>query len=474
METTTTVTPRRTTEEKTQGNLEYFKRRGSPIVAPATSIGGPICILRVSGKDLGSSLAPVLGTLPEAGTFLLKKIVDPALVLFFKAPHSFTGEDVVEIHCHGVASIVEKTCELLSATGVRMALPGEFSFRAVMNGKMSLEEAERLNLALGSDGLNAEVSSELLGSSSQGTLSANSLLKEAIAKVQAARGRVEAAIDFPEAEGEQSADLESALLYIEELNLSLSRLLTAYENFCLHSREHRIAIVGRTNVGKSTLFNLLAGGTKAIVSKVPGTTRDVLETRVRLPSGKWVRLMDTAGLREFGSGAMSDHDRLEVEGMKMSLEAAQGARLILHVRKASERTDDALLSHAEIGSEKLFHVFSHADEAEVRSEDAFDFRSDQSALSAWLLAKLDQRIDQANASASSMSEQIALSSRQGTLLGAAREECLSARAGVTGQLPLEIAALHLKESEALLKKAVGEELGHEYIGQIFSQFCLGK
>ena len=451
-------------------------------MAPATAPGGPVGIVRVSGKDL-SFLEAMVGPLPAPGSFSYRRIqkvsdsertefLDASLVLRFQAPHSFTGEDVLEIQGHGVPSILNELCECVCSLGARMALPGEFSFRAVMNGKMTLEQAESLQSALSIEGIEASFAAQLLGADGKFSGRVTQVLNEVISAVQRARGRVEAAIDFPEAETEQAAEISGALLQVDRVRESIAHLLSSYETHCLARGESRVAIAGPTNVGKSTLFNILCGGERAIVSPIAGTTRDVLETRVRLPSGRWVRILDTAGLRDFGS-ELSPHDKLEQSGIQKGREALLISQMVLQVRKLSERTDAEQSSRLQ--NDSLLYIYSHADEAlELsQSEGAFDFIRQSSLARSWLLTKLDKLLSE-QSHLSSHSETTLMSARQERLMQMASHEIEFARKGLLGQIPIELTADHLRESEKLLKKALGQNVGNEYIGEIFSQFCLGK
>ena len=492
----TPADPRTTTDSAAGVSLDYFKRLGSPISAPATASGGPVVVIRASGADLSSLERMVSGGLPPPGTFALKSLwdltseqpalLDRSLVLFFKAPHSFTGEDVVEFHCHGVASVVARACESLAKLGVRTALPGEFSFRAVVHEKMTLEEAEALNGALSAESLDAQSAARLICQNSNSSDSVNSLLRELLVSVQSARGRVEAAIDFSEAEAEQAADLAGALSQIDKAKDGMAALITAYYNFGLAAAEARIVIVGRPNVGKSTLYNLLCGGQKALVSKIPGTTRDVLEARIRTASGRWIRVLDTAGIRALHEN--TPHDELEKIGIESGIEALRASRAIVFVAKANEyiegASSPALLAalglnekDVEACSHKTISLYSHADEVvkSARPLGSFDFRSELSELRTAVLAGIEQLLARQEAqSTSAVSTPAVLSARQERLLTAATEDLEFARECVLGGRPLELAGEHLRETEDRLRKAIGENLGEEYIGQIFSQFCLGK
>ncbi|MBS1982878.1 MAG: 50S ribosome-binding GTPase [Bdellovibrionales bacterium] len=483
MEKMISATAKIQTEKATSSSLDYFKRIGSPIVAPATALGGPVSIVRISGRNL-SFLEQIMGSLPAPGTFALKKIADPqspatslidrALVLYFQSPHSFTGEDVVEIQCHGVPSIIERICELACSLGARTALPGEFSFRALANDKMTLQEAESLNSALSLDNISVEVAAELVGAHGKHTSRISELLVGAVRSIETARGRAEAAIDFPEAEAEQSADLEQAKNLLLNVSGRLAELLSYYDIFCDRFAEPRIAIVGPTNAGKSTLFNILCGGERAIVSPLAGTTRDLIETRMRLPSGRWVRLMDTAGVRTFSNGQpLVDHELVESLGIQLGQEAAKHAQIVIQIQNLAQTITP--LEESKESSANFINVYSHKDLAKDNSlAGAFDFLHESLQLRAWLLDQIETLIREQAKQTSPSQDAGLISGRQQKLISLSAAEIKMAESALGGQLPIELTALHLREAESLLKKAIGTDAGDEYIGQIFSQFCLGK
>lgn len=455
--------------------LDYFKRRGRAIAAPATPTGGPVAVVRVSGSDL-SFLESLLGSLPEAGTFSLRKIEfqnprgenlrEKALVLRFRAPNSFTGEDVIEIQGHGVTNVVTEIIEEICRRGASPALPGEFSFRAVLNNKMTLIEAEALQTALSTEGLGASWAANFLDVQASAAVGLHERFEGALARLASARGRVEAAIDFPEAEAEQAADIASAQAKVKEVWSSLQALLTTFENFSAGAGAPIIAICGRPNVGKSTLLNLLSGGERALVSALPGTTRDIVEISYRLPSGRRIRLLDTAGLREFGKLA-SPHDELEARGISLGRDAIAKSSAVVLLERSGE--DSGLAP--ELALKPLIRLFSHADEAlQPPKEGSFDLRNQAAAVKNWL----DRRMDAILGENLAPSADFVISRRQAELMKSALRELQVVDECLRGQAPLEVAGTHLRRVEELLKRGLGRDVGDEYIGEIFSQFCLGK
>jgi tRNA modification GTPase len=457
------------TERSVSSATDYFRRAGSPIAALATAPGGPVAVLRVSGRDL-SFLKPLLGELPAAGTFRYQKlksakdsskVLDEVLVLGFMTPHSFSGEDVVEIQGHGVASVVEEILGEIVALGARPALPGEFSFRALLNGRMSLAKAESLQSAFLIDGLDAQPASRLLSvpPSAEGELERR--LSRCLEDLSAARGRIEAAIDFSEAEQEQAQDIASALSRVAAVRDSLAGLLSSYSNFCRNAGEAKVALIGPPNAGKSTLLNLLAGGKRALVSSEAGTTRDVIEAKVRTPAGRTLRFLDTAGLRTEATG-------LEAEGMALGMEAAEGAQVVVVVRSAL--TPDLAVPLR--SQSPIIDIFSHGDLLRTpgSATNVFDFKGSSDRVASYLLSRCDDILSQGSREL----PDVLISKRQeGHLLQIQRglteaSECLE------GRRPLELAGDALRFCEEQLRMSLGQGVSDDYIGQIFTQFCLGK
>lgn len=299
------------------------------IVAAATPPGiGGIAVVRLSGPDAARIAQVMLGGVPEPRHAALRDfrdsqgaLLDRGIALWFPAPHSFTGEDVLELHGHGGPVVVAEIVAAALALGARRAAPGEFSKRAFLNDRLDLAQAEAI--------------ADLVASgSSQATRAAlRSLSGEFSSAVDALAGRllelrmyVEAAIDFPEEEVDFLSDdaLAGILRACEQEFRSLLERATAGR---VLADGYRLVIVGRPNAGKSSLLNRLAGQETAIVTEVAGTTRDILRERINL-DGLVVELVDTAGLR-------SDPDRIEAEGIRRAREALASADAVLWIRDAS-------------------------------------------------------------------------------------------------------------------------------------------
>ncbi|HET8900537.1 MAG TPA: GTPase, partial [Holophagaceae bacterium] len=292
-----------------------------PIAAPATALlPAAVAIIRVSGEDLATRLAPLVA-LPAPREAALRRLKwegfdERALVLYFPAPHSYTGEDVVELQVHGNPLLARRLLDHLGSLGIRLAEPGEFTRRALLNGKQGLLEAEALRDLVG-----AATDQQLRQAQArQGRLP--QWLMDARTHLAPWIARAEATVDYGEEEG-LSLDLNAlkketealgTMFHVEQDRASAARWL----------RDGiRVALVGRPNAGKSTLFNALAGEDRAIVTAQPGTTRDVLEVRTEW-RGLPLLLFDTAGVRVVEEEA----ERLGVARIKGILDRAD---LILHL-----------------------------------------------------------------------------------------------------------------------------------------------
>jgi len=477
-------------------SLAYFKRIGLPIVAPATSSGGPVAVLRLSGNNL-EIFQSFLGPFQKSGTFCYRSlpyknnsedILDKVLLLFFQNPHSFTGEDVIEIHLHGVYSLVDKVQLELLNLGASKALPGEFSFRAVHNGKMTLPQAEALHTALSTEAISGKWASKLLSLNDKNQKLVQIRFEELLGHIRAARGRVEAAIDFPEAVEEQSKDFNEAKSLLLKAKHSNADLLSTYYNFVKSAGEPRVVILGAPNAGKSTFLNALLGSERAIVSSVAGTTRDVVEARLKTPSGLWMRFLDTAGLRQHGSTLTNfpekQHFELEKKGIDLGLESADLASIIIWIRKPGLSEETFLLDKMDGFSKQkqILEIYSHddllGDEDRKLFDNAgkksFNFNNLTSDHRYKILCELEKSLLQDLSEEVKENFDLVISRRQGHLLSYIEVEIERALQCLDGSMPIELCATHLFEAESLLCRCQAQGMGEAYIEEIFKQFCLGK
>jgi len=435
------------------------------IAAIATPPGeGAIAMVRISGPDVAPILARIFQS--SAKTVAARQatfgkiydgdeVLDQVLVTTFRAPASFTGEDMAEITCHGGILLAARILENVLRSGARAADAGEFSQRAFFNGKIDLTRAEAIM-----DIISARTAPALRAAAHQleGRLGKEILaLRDTVLEVVA---HIEAWIDFPE-EGIDPLTGHNLLAKINAALERTERLLSTADEGRILREGIRVAIVGLPNAGKSSLLNRLLGMDRAIVSEVPGTTRDTIEESACL-RGILFRLTDTAGLRE-------TNDPVEREGVARSGRAMESADLVLHIFDASATTPPAPLNDREIlvankcdllpsGSKK------HTGAILVSSltGEGFD-------------ALLDAMTN-ANGSkhASTGDSLAAINARHKALLESAATSLLSAAKLVQTSAPPELAAVELRSSLDALGRIVGATDTEDILGEIFSRFCIGK
>lgn len=296
------------------------------ICALATAPGGALGIIRVSGPDalsIAGSVCRSIATVPPANTIHYAHIVTPSgeviddvLVSIFRAPHSYTGEDSVEISCHGSRYILNKVLELLVQQGCRMARPGEYTMRAYLNGKMDLSQAEAVADLIASTN---QTTHHLAMSQLRGGISTElSRLRGQLLKLTSL---LELELDFSDHEDLEFADRTELLELAHAIEQHITHLIHTFETGQALKNGIPVAIVGAPNVGKSTLLNALLNEERAIVSDIQGTTRDTIEDTIQI-GGITFRFIDTAGIRH-------TDDKIERLGIDRSMAAAQKAKVIL-------------------------------------------------------------------------------------------------------------------------------------------------
>ena len=336
------------------------------IVAPATTPGtGAISIVRLSGSDALTIADTVIqlkhGTISSAKAYEIKygsinsdgKLLDEVLVAVFHAPHSYTGEDAVEIYTHASAYIVQEVVHLLLHAGARLAQPGEFTRRAFLNGKMDLAQAEAVaDLIASTTAASHRVAlNQLKGGFSKELSQLRSELLEMASLL-------ELELDFGE-EDVEFADRKQLLALLDSAKAHIDTLAASFHRGNMIKRGVPVAIVGPANAGKSTLLNALLGEDRAIVTDIPGTTRDTLEETLNL-NGILFRFIDTAGIRE-------SQDTVERLGIERSLKCLSQAEIVLLVLDASASESvladelKSIASHVNFSFQKLFILLNKAD-----------------------------------------------------------------------------------------------------------------
>ncbi len=449
------------------------------IAALATPLGrSAIALVRVSGgrtRDVLSRVAPGLPLPLGARRPHLVSLTDPAgdpidrgLVTFFASPASFTGEDVAELTVHGSPVVVERLLRAVIAAGARPARPGEFTERAFRLGKIDLVRAEAIRDLIES---RTEAAARVSSKRMEGALS--SRLAEAREDLIAAATGLTATIDFAEDVGEEVPPSVAARL--QSARDSLARLAASYDTGRLLSAGCRVAILGRPNAGKSTLFNALLGTARAIVTEVPGTTRDTLEATMDV-RGIPVELVDTAGLRV-------TEDAVERIGVERARDEGERAAAILYVFDASEGwSDEDRAALAALDGKPIVVVANKIDRLAAAGEKGSTADgTPPGALSLCGLApdagpKLRQLLERTVASdvASESASEILGSLRQRDLVERARAAADEALEALARGVSPEYAATHVDSALAALADVFGETTSEDVLERIFSTFCIGK
>jgi len=445
-------------------------RRDDTIAALATAPGiGAIAVIRLSGSAARAIARELTGREPRPRIADVRTFRDPqgttldrGLVLFFPAPSSFTGEDVVELHCHGGRFVSDAVLAAALRSGARAAEPGEFTLRAFLNDKIDLVQAEAIADLVAS------------GSAQAARAAMRSLEGEfssAVAEFQRAlttlRVRIEAWLDFP--------DEELPFDAAPECEAELGALVAKLDALSARARSGRalrdglsVAIAGPPNAGKSSLLNRLAGYDAAIVTEIPGTTRDPLREHLSL-DGLPVTVVDTAGLRE-------TNDPIEREGVRRArLEVARADR-VLWVADAREPLAATLAAaRAAHGNGEVTVVANKIDLAGVPAQARVEKGTPVvyvSALTGAGIEGLVAHLKQAAGLVGEASGTFSARRRHLDALGRTRAELGAARAFLGDAL--ELAAEHLRNAQTALGELTGELTSDDLLGEIFATFCIGK
>lgn len=436
---------------------------GDTIAAISTPPGeGAVALIRISGPDAFRVLAKIFsravpaprratgGRITENGS-----VVDHVLATVFEAPASYTGENMVEIGCHGGILLAAHILEIVLRHGARAAEPGEFTQRAFLNGKLDLTQAEAvMDLISAKTPLAMRAAAEQL----QGRLGDE--VSGIRADILETVAHLEAWIDFPE-EGIAPATGDLLRNKIESAIGRIEALISTAESGRVLREGVRVAIVGRPNVGKSSLLNRLLGMDRAIVSPVPGTTRDTIEESACL-RGILFRLTDTAGLRETG-------DPVEREGVDRALRAIERADLVLHVIDASAEFDEPALRPREILAANKIDAAMRPDAlpANAVRVSAKTGEGFPGLVGAMIRETCGRHLSSGQSLA-------AVNARHKNLLESAAASLAAAAALLESAEPPELPAIELRAALASVGQITGAADTEEILGEIFGRFCIGK
>ncbi len=442
------------------------------IAAIATPVGrGGVGIIRVSGGGCQAIAETILGTLPEPRRASFSPFkdasgttIDEGIALYFPNPNSFTGEDILELQGHGGPVVMDMLLEEVIKQGARLARPGEFSERAFLNGKLDLLQAEAIADLIEADTATAV---RLANRSLQGEFSR--CIHSLVDAITQLRIYVEAAMDFPEEEidflsdGKVSTDLRSIVHQIEDVQkkAKIGRLLRD---------GMQLVIAGQPNAGKSSLLNALVGRDSAIVTEIPGTTRDLLREQIQI-DGMPLHLVDTAGLRE-------SEDRIELEGIKRAREEISRADHILWV--FDDQTDpknSTLDRHGLPAGIPLTQVRNKIDltgrKARIR-ETAEGIEVSVSASTGEGMDLLRGHLKQSMGYQGASEGEFIARRRHLTALSKAEAHLLQGQRVFCEAGSGELLAEELRQSQNSLSEITGEFSADDLLGEIFSSFCIGK
>lgn len=465
------------------------------IVALATPSGaGAIAIIRVSGKDALTIAASVFESV--SGKDLLKqkthtihlghiidgaKVYDQVLLSIFKGPNSYTGENVVEISCHGSTYIQQQIIQLLLRKGCKMAEPGEFTLRAFISGKLDLSQAEAVADLIASEN---EASHQIAMQQMRGGFSNEiAKLREELLNFASL---IELELDFAE-EDVEFADRTQFYDLLERIEFVLKRLIDSFAVGNVIKNGIPVAIVGEPNVGKSTLLNALLNEERAIVSEIAGTTRDTIEDELVI-NGISFRFIDTAGIRE-------TKDVVESIGIKKTFEKIEQAQVIVYLLDSSgildfrfQTSDHSMLDNVKIEVEKIRNQFPLkpliiiGNKADTLSESQIQNLKSEIPEILLISAKENTNIEAlkeqllsfVNTGALRNNETIVTNTRHYDSLLKALEEIQKVKFGLQSNISSDLMAIDIRQALYYFGEITGQVTNDELLGNIFANFCIGK
>ena len=445
------------------------------ICAISTSIGiGAISIVRITGPEAIDIVDKVFSdNLKDKETHTIHygqiidngNVIDEVLVMLMRSPKTYTTEDTVEINCHGGISTTGKILEILINNGARLAEPGEFTKRAFLNGRINLLEAESVNDLIVAK---TDAARTLAINNVGGKLTKK--IRELREKIVKILSNIEVNIDYPEYTDELEVTHELMNKYLGEITKDLDNLVSGAKNGRLIKNGVNIAIIGKPNVGKSSILNYLLDEDKAIVTNIPGTTRDIVEGTITL-NGVALNFIDTAGIRE-------TDDIVEKIGVDKSKSVASSADIIIYVLNNNEEiSPEELETMGNLDSKKTI-VFVNKSDLEqkinlgnISREIILGNTVSDNGLDNLLVAiknklNLDSIVNKDMSYLSNI--------REITLVNKANDALNSANKSLEEGLPIDVIEIDLKRAWEYLGEIIGDAYEDELVDNIFSNFCLGK
>ena len=443
------------------------------ICALATATGGAIGIIRISGPKSLEILSHVFSkeisnaqpnTIHYGNIKDGTEVVDEVLLSVFRAPHSYTGEDSVEISCHGSRYILNKVLALLIANGCRQAGPGEFTQRAYLNGKMDLSQAEAVADLIASTN---QATHQIAMSQLRGHFSSKlAQLREQLLKLTSL---LELELDFSDHEDLEFADRSELLELAKTIDNHVNRLAYSFQTGQALKQGIPVAIVGKTNVGKSTLLNRLLKDDRAIVSDVHGTTRDTIEDTIDI-NGITFRFIDTAGIRQ-------TQDEVEQIGITRTYAAIDKARIVLWLIDTEPSTENITDILQRTENKKLIVIKNKADKADSNSYNSLKIPFITiSAKFGTGIDELEQAIyEAADIPALTENDIIVTNARHYDALVRAHDSIQRVIDGLQIQLSGDLLSEDLRQALDTLAEITGGQITpNEVLGNIFTHFCVGK
>ena len=445
------------------------------IAAISTALGiGAISIIRVSGTEAISNVNKIFKgkDLSQVPTHTIhyghimdeNKVIDEVLVSVMKGPKSFTTEDIVEINCHGGIATTKKVLELLLLNGCRLAEPGEFTKRAFLNGRIDLLEAEGVM-----DVLNAKTEKSRNLAINQLSGKTSKLIEDLRQEIVNVLANIEVNIDYPEYEDIEQLGYSELEPRINNIYNEICKILKDSENGKIIKEGIDVSIIGRPNVGKSSILNRLLEEDKAIVTDIEGTTRDIVEGTINL-GGLIVNFIDTAGIRK-------TDDVVESIGVKKSLDLINKSDLVLYVLNNNEElsNDDKEILN-ELKSKNHIIVINKMDlskKLDLQDESNIVYIS---ALEDKNIDKLKEKIKEIYNVDNIETDDLTYltNARSIALLKEAKNAIEESKQGIQNLVPIDVIEIDIKRAWNLLGEIIGKTYQEELINQLFSQFCLGK